>query len=95
MCYYGICLFVHVLVTRSPMVSVCGPYRWSSQPAVLVFGAVHVPVKVVELPVTEVVRFHKVKLSPCVMVTLIVPLSREIQPFRVSKLIPCDNKKNV
>lgn len=75
------------------MVSTCCPHRWSSQPAVLVLGAVHVPVKGVELTVTEVIRVHKVKLSPSVVVTLIVPLSREIQPLWVSKLIPCDIKK--
>lgn len=93
MCYYGIFLYIPVLVTRSSMVSTCCPYRWSSQPAILVFGSVHVPVKAVELAVTEVIRVHKVKLSPCVMVTLVVPLSREIQPLWVSKLISCDIKK--
>lgn len=92
-CYSRIFLYVYVLVTRSSMVSTCCPYRWSSQPAIFVFGAVHVPVKDVQLTVTEVIRVHKVKLSPCVMVTLIVPLSREIQPLWVSKLIPCEMKK--
>lgn len=92
-CYSGIFLYIHVLVTRSSIMSTCCPYRWSSQPAILVFSAVHVPVKEVKLTVTEVIHVHKVKLSPCVMVTLIVPLSREIQPLWVSKLIPCDIKK--
>lgn len=75
------------------MASKCRPHRWGCQPAVLVFGAVHVPVKGVELAVTEVVHVHKVKLSPGVVVTLIVPLSGEIQPLGVAKLIPCDIKK--
>lgn len=93
-CYSGIVLYVHALVTRSPTpVSTCCPYRRSSQPAVLVLGAVHVPVKEVELTVPEVIRVHEVKLSPCVVVTLVVPLSREIQPLGVSKLVPWDTKK--
>lgn len=93
MCDSGIVLHVHALVTRSPTVSTCRPYRRSSQPAVLVLGAVHVPVKEVELTVPEVIRVHEVKLSPCVVVTLVVPLSREIQPLGVSKLVPWDTKK--
>lgn len=91
-CYSGIVLYVHALVTRSPTVSTCCPYRRSSQPAVLVLGAVHVPVKEVELTVPQVIRVHEVKLSPCVVVTLVVPLSREIQPLGVSKLVPWDTK---
>lgn len=93
-CSCGSFLYVHVMVTQSAMVRKCRPYRWSSQPAVLVFGAVHVPVKRVELSVTQVIRVHKVKLSPGVMVTLIVPFPGEVQPLRVAKLIPCEIKKS-
>lgn len=42
--------------------------------------------------VTEVIHVQQVKLSPGVVVTLIVPFSREIQPLGVAKLIPCDIK---
>lgn len=79
-------------------VSVWCPYRWGSQPAVLVFGTVHVPVKGVELMVAEVIHIQEVKLPPGIVVTLIVPLSGEIQPLRMAKLIPCNTRvllKNV
>lgn len=72
--------------------SVQCPYRLGSQPAVLVFGAVHVPVKGVELVVAEVIRFQQVELPAGVVVTLIVPLSREIQPLRMAELIPCNTR---
>lgn len=71
-------------------VSVRRPYRWCCQPAVLVFGAVHVPVKYVELTVAEVIHIHQVKLPPGIVVALIVALSGEIQPLRVAKLISCN-----
>lgn len=70
--------------------SVQCPYRWGCQPAVLVFGAVHVPVKGIELTVAEVIRIHQVKLPPGIVVALIVTLPREIQPLRVAKLVSCN-----
>ena len=73
--------------------SVWCPYRWGSQPAVLVFGTVHVPVKGVELTVAEVFHIHQVKLPPGIVVTLIVPLPGEIQPLRMAKLIPCNTER--
>lgn len=74
--------------------NVCCPYRWSRQPAVLVFGAVHVPVKGIELTVAEMIHIHQVKLPPGVVVALIVAFSGEIQPLRMAKLISC-NTENV
>lgn len=68
------------------------PYGLSSQPAVLVLGSVHVPVKGVELTVAEVIHIHQVKLPPCIVVTLIVPFSGEIQPLGMAKLIPCNTE---
>lgn len=54
-----ICAFVMWSVCTKTMVTrVWCPYRWGSQPAVLIFGTVHVPVKGIELTVAEVFHVH-------------------------------------
>lgn len=73
-------------------VNVWRSYRWSCQPAVLVFSTVHVPVKGIELTVAQVIHIYQVKLPPGIVVTLIVALSGEIQPLRMAKLISCNTE---
>ena len=67
----------------------CACYLRSGQPSIFVLSVVHVPVKGVELAVTEVAHVHQVILPASVVVALTVSLPRKIQPLWMTKLIPC------
>lgn len=60
---------------------------WGVQPAVLVLGQVHRPVKVVEVLVTQKTIFRKVELAPGVPERVLVALTGEVKPLGVAELV--------
>lgn len=49
----------------------------------------HVAVEVVQVLVLEELVVRQVKLAPAVVVALLVPDTRKVQPLRVTKLVAC------
>lgn len=63
------------------------PYRFCTQPSVLLFGGVHGTIEFIQKLVLQQIIVHQVPLAPRVMIRIIITLPWEVQPFRMAKFV--------
>ena len=57
------------------------------QPAVLLFGPLHLAVEFVEESVAQEVVIDEVELAPCIVEAVVVARTWEVQPFRMAEFV--------